>query len=527
MFRMKNKTFDKGNPQKMVNNASTYFILLLSLGAMTFFGVCTPQGRFGGLSGVAGKVDGEEITNAEFSRAYEAFSQRLRQQYGESYDPAALQVAGSVLNQLVEARILFLKAKDLGVLTSEDEVIRLLNEASAFRDKDGKFSAEQFNNYLRYNRYSEASFLEEMKRNLTVQKLREFITQSSFVSSKEAQLEYKMRETKFNVEYLKIDPSKIKVSISEDEIAKFLAASDAMDKIKIYYETHKDEYVKDEEVKASHILIAYDGARNASAQSKGRSKDDARKLSEQILKEVKAEGADFTKIAKEKTDEPAGKTSGGDLGYFKREDMIKAFSDAAFALQPGQLSDIVETEFGFHIIKVVDRKEKQETSVEAATSDIARKLIERDRGPDASKKLADDLFEALKKGSDIESKLKEHNLAWTKTGMFAANSSYITGLGSAQEIKDAIYSLKEEGKMYDQVLKSGKSFFIIKLVKREQAPMDKFDDEKRRQLAQTAAFTEGYEYFNQFEKSAKKEFEESKSIYLNPNYLALDQQVQK
>jgi parvulin-like peptidyl-prolyl isomerase len=100
-------------------------------------------------------------------------------------------------------------------------------------------------------------------------------------------------------------------------------------------------------IRASHILIAYQGAARSKAT---RSKDDAKKLAESVLKRVQS-GSDFATLAKEVSDDPTAKERGGDLGSFDRYTMTKPFADAAFALSVGQTSGIVETEFGFHIIK--------------------------------------------------------------------------------------------------------------------------------------------------------------------------------
>jgi len=104
-----------------------------------------------------------------------------------------------------------------------------------------------------------------------------------------------------------------------------------------------------EEVSAQHILISYEGAERSEV--KGRTKEEAKKLADELLPKVKAEPDKFAEFANEHTDDPTGKGKGGDLGSFKREGMTKLFSDAAFKLDVGAISDVVETEFGFHIIK--------------------------------------------------------------------------------------------------------------------------------------------------------------------------------
>jgi len=124
------------------------------------------------------------------------------------------------------------------------------------------------------------------------------------------------------------------------------------DQVQKYYDEHKGEF---EQVRARHILISTGAVKGEDGQSKPVDKEAARKKAEDLLKQVKA-GKDFITLAKENTDEPQGKTNGGDLGYFSKGKMVPQFEDAAFALQPGQISDVVESPFGFHIIKIEDRR---------------------------------------------------------------------------------------------------------------------------------------------------------------------------
>jgi parvulin-like peptidyl-prolyl isomerase len=106
---------------------------------------------------------------------------------------------------------------------------------------------------------------------------------------------------------------------------------------------------RDPEIRASHILIAYKGARSAGPKIE-RTKEQAKKRAEAVLKKAQR-GDDFQALAKQYSDDPGSGPKGGDLGSFTRPQMVKPFADAAFSLSPGQVSDVVETDFGFHLIK--------------------------------------------------------------------------------------------------------------------------------------------------------------------------------
>jgi peptidyl-prolyl cis-trans isomerase C len=139
-----------------------------------------------------------------------------------------------------------------------------------------------------------------------------------------------------------------------------------------YYEENKADYNTAAEVKASHILIKVEPS--ATPEEKAAAKEKAEKL----LKQAKG-GGDFAAIAKESSDCPS-KAKGGDLGFFERGTMVKEFSDAAFAMQVGQTSDVVETQFGYHIIKVTDRKEPGLTPFEKAKPDVIKMLEQTKKG---------------------------------------------------------------------------------------------------------------------------------------------------
>jgi peptidyl-prolyl cis-trans isomerase C len=167
-----------------------------------------------------------------------------------------------------------------------------------------------------------------------------------------------------------------KVSISEKEM-------------KIFYDNNPQFFKKPEQVKASHILIT------ANSQSTDEQKQQALKKIEEIRDKLN-QGGDFAELAKQFSECPSGK-NGGDLGTFEKNKMVKAFSDAAFSLEPGEISDIVETQFGYHIIKVFEKTPETKLQYadikERLNQNLKRQKIQKETGA---------YIDQLKKAADIQ-----------------------------------------------------------------------------------------------------------------------------
>ncbi|MDD4503874.1 MAG: peptidylprolyl isomerase [Clostridiaceae bacterium] len=191
-------------------------------------------------------------------------------------------------------------------------------------------------------------------------------------------------EEKFN-EFLKgqsIDLEYFKGSVRKeliinkltDKLTEKVAVTD--EEIKAYYDTHQDEFVS---VKASHILL------------------ETKEEAEKMLQKVKA-GEDFAELAKQNSIDPSAKENSGDLDYFRHGDMLEPFEKAAFALKPGEISEIVQTDFGFHIIKVEDSKLDK---FEDVKEQLKGKLLYDKKGVEYNK-----LLEEMRKNSEIEKFIK-------------------------------------------------------------------------------------------------------------------------
>jgi peptidyl-prolyl cis-trans isomerase D len=520
MLRWKDKAFAEMDREKLFRNSGAYFLLGLSVIAMTFFGICSPNGGDMMVSGHAAKVAGDKISSMEFQRAYRNMSERLQSQYQEGFGALQAEIPRYVMRQLVDERVMYQAAVTAGIEAQEDDVVKMLKDAKAFQDESGKFSSESFSSYLRNQGYTEASFSSEIRRSITVQQFRQFVNSVAYVSKRAAALEYKLAESKIEADYIRVEPSMAKIAVSDADIAKFLDEAGKA-KVKAWYDSHASDYNTKERVKARHILVSYSGARNASGSGALRTKAEAKTRAEDALRQVKAAGADFAKIAIAMTDEPSGKTKGGDLGFFNREDMVKEFSDAAFGLAAGQISGVVESPFGFHIIKSEQKEAAKNTSLETAQNDIARKLIEQEKSPALLQQKADAILADLKAGKSIDAALREIGAKWESTGAMPANSQSLAKVGGDASLVDAVNRLAKAGDVADKVYDVSGGKVILRLKSRVEADDSKIDDKKRRELAKTASAGAGYALMSSYEHALRKEMEEKGKIWENPDYLSL------
>jgi peptidyl-prolyl cis-trans isomerase C len=246
---------------------------------------------------VVARVNGEAVSRAEFERAVQALESRA----GGPVPPEQRdQVLRGVVDQLVGYRLLVQESKTRNVAVPDGDVDARMKEIQ------GQFPSEDaFKQLLAERKMTIEQVKSDARQDMAISKLIE-----SEISSK--------------------------IAVKAEQVADF-------------YAKNPDQFKQGESVRASHILIGVPRDADAAAKAQARAKAD------QILKDVKA-GKDFAALAKEHSSDPGSAANGGDLGAFQQGQMVGPFNDAAFSLAPGGISDVVETEFGFHIIKVAEKK---------------------------------------------------------------------------------------------------------------------------------------------------------------------------
>jgi peptidyl-prolyl cis-trans isomerase D len=344
------------------------------------------QAETGGPGEALAEVGGLKVTAGEFQRAYLRQRQRMQQMYGRELDPAMLDRLGldeQVLSGLVEQRLVRLEADRLGLTVDDDTLARAIQQSPAFQDNGRFVGAAEIKRLLDLQGISARDFEESFREQLLAERLEALVTDGVSVSPAEVEREFRRRTEQVKAEYALVPADKFQaqVAVTDDEArAAFTArreefrvpekrtvsyllvdrtaqqaraaVTDA--EIGAYYQEHRDEFTEQEEACASHILVK---VKATPASTEGHPEEEARKLAQAALDQVKA-GADFAEVARRVSEDVGSAPQGGDLGCSPRGRMVPEFDNAAFSLEPGQLSDLVKTTFGYHVIRLNSKKEE-------------------------------------------------------------------------------------------------------------------------------------------------------------------------
>ncbi len=376
-----------------------FVLLLIIFPSFAFFGL-EGYTRFRGDANAVATVAGQPITKEQLDEAHRAQVDRLRQMFGGQIDtrmfdtPEARQ---SVLDGLIAQRALLAEVNRQHITVPDQVLQQQILSIPDLRTADGKFDSERYKALLAAQGMTPAIYEARLRQDLALQQLSQAVAGTAIAPHSVVNWLADLNEQEREVQELRFNPadfmSKVKVTdamvkdfyeknpayfqvpeqakaeyvvLSMDAVAAQVKVSDA--DIKSYYEQNKQRFKTDEQRRASHILITV--PKSASAADKAAARDKATKLLEQVRKNP----ADFAKLAKANSQDPGSAEKGGDLGFFTRGSMVKPFEDAAFKLKKGDISDLVESEFGYHIITVTDIKPGGEKSLDEVKGEIAGEI---------------------------------------------------------------------------------------------------------------------------------------------------------
>lgn len=373
-------------------------ILALITVPFAFWGVDSYFRNGPSVDGVA-TVAGQKISMNEFNQALKQQQDQMRSMLGRNFDPQmfdTIEFRQSVLEQLVNQRLLLMQAASSRFTVTDKQLAQNIGAIPAFQD-EGKFSKARYEGLLKQQGYTPVMFEGKVRQDLMVQEFRDAVSKTPLVASTSidelvraseqtrevsvanlapeqfipqvklaadaAKLYYDSHKAEFTI------PDQVRleyVILSPDVLMPQMAITP--EEIKQHYAEHSAQYLQPEERQASHILIT---AKPDAAEA---DKKAAKEKADEIFKEVQRDPTQFSKLAEKYSQDPGSAKQGGDLGFFGRGMMVKVFEDAAFAMKKDEVRSPIQSEFGYHIIKLTEIKPERGRTLEEVTPELTQEL---------------------------------------------------------------------------------------------------------------------------------------------------------
>jgi peptidyl-prolyl cis-trans isomerase D len=405
------------------NKKLVQIVLALIILPFALWGVSSYE-RSGNSAAVAATVNGTKITQQEFENALRQQQDRMRQQLGEKYDASMFdhpEMKRAVLDNLVSQRLLVESAKAARLVVPDDQVAQVIAGIETFQD-GGKFDKKRYEAVLANQNMSPLTFEAKVRDELLGQQLRDAYAQNGFAANivadniirlNEQQRVVSVSPVSFQsfVSQAKVDDADLKKYYEQNsnefqvqeqakvEYVKF-SVDDLLSKAEVskedvhkYYEEHQNDFGTPEDRHASHILVSVSAVASQAEQ------DAAKAKAEQLLLQARKNPEKFAELARNNSQDPGSASNGGDLGFFGRGMMVKPFDDAVFALKVGEISGLIKSDFGYHIIKLIAVKPSRVVPFDEAHDGIVNKLRQQ-KAADMFAEMAEKFSNAVYEQSD-------------------------------------------------------------------------------------------------------------------------------
>lgn len=339
-------------------------VAVAAFGMAFFFGSSQNKEK---LTSWAAKVDGQTISFNAFNNVYSMQINKFRSQFPDLDEKFLknLNLKQRVLSNLVTNKLLAITSEMNGFIVSDEELKDKIITTSIFQ-KDGTFSLDYYKGFLAYSGYSSSEFEKSLREDLLSSKFRDLINATVVVSDDEYQLSFLLDKEKINLKYSEFNLDPKLYEIDEAMVKSFLTSDAGLKETQDFYTKNNEQYKETEKVKARHILI------KTSSEDSLEVKNQKKKKIEEIEAVLTADN--FSDNAK-KYSEDGSASQGGDLGYFTKGKMVKSFEDTVFNLEVGKISKIVETQFGYHLILLEDKKPERVILFDEVKNAIAKNLL--------------------------------------------------------------------------------------------------------------------------------------------------------
>jgi peptidyl-prolyl cis-trans isomerase D len=416
-------------------------------------------------SQVLAEVNGSPITVGTFTRRYTAQMNAYRQAYGGQMNEQLLRQLGidrQILQQLVDEEAMVAEARRQNITVTDAEVRERIVNMPAFQENGAFIGEQRYRQLLQFNNppFTTTEFEDNLRRALMIEKLRTAISGWIAVTDDEVAEEFRRRNEKVKLEIVPVNAEafrdqvtasdaelaahyeknkesyrigeqrKIKYALVDvDQVRGTVAPTDA--EIEAFYKQNLAQYTTQGQARASHILF----------KTEGKDENAVRTQAEAVLKQARAPGADFAALARQHSEDDSNKDRGGDLDYFGRGRMVPEFEAAAFNLNNGEISDLVKTPFGFHIIKMVDNQPEVVRPLAEVRDEIADQLRWQ-KAQQEAESIAKAVAAAAETPADLERVAAERKLEFRESGLFLPDQP-VDLLGPQPELAATVFGMKE------------------------------------------------------------------------------------
>jgi peptidyl-prolyl cis-trans isomerase D len=471
-------------------------ILFAIVVVFVFWGVGSFQSRE---ANKVADVNGEIVSYEAYREVYDRMREQYRRAYGDAVNEEMLKsmrLNEQALNQIVNRILMLQEAQRLNIQMAEKALDEAIFQIPAFQN-NGVFNKEQAKFVLSQNNMTTADFRKSYREDLILDKLRALVVDGVSASAAEAREWYDWYGAEVDLEYLLFPTNRyLDLSVTEEEIADFFKANEreyltdpqvkvsylffdpnafkaqvnvTKEQIGEYYNTHPDEFKTEKTVEARHILLKLDEKADA------KSVDEIQQEAMKIYK-LAMEGKPFADLAKKYSDDPS-RDQGGQLGAFKKEDMVAPFAEKAFSMKAGEISEPVRTPFGWHIIKVEKVNEAQTVSLEAASDRILQKLTE-EKARELALKKAETIYDTLFDGEDLAKAAQAQQLTVLTTDFFTSKGLKEKGIGNTQRFADKAFALEKMA--ISDILDLENGYYLLQVIDRQEASIPSLEAVKER-----------------------------------------------
>lgn len=393
--------------------------------------------------------------------------------------------ARQILNQLVYTKEIEYEAARLGIKVTNEEIADRVKQylPTAFNG-DSPVGMNEYSNQVQQRFQMTVPVFENLVREgLLEEKFRRLVTDGISVSPAELQEQFRYQNEKVKLDYAFIKPEDLEAKINPDdaEIKAYYEKNKSRymipekrvveyglvdlsklrqttqisdDELKLKYQQNIQDYQVPNRVHAQHILFMTVGKTDAEV-------DEIRKKAEDVLKQAK-KGAKFDELAKKYSEDPGSKDKGGDLGWLVQGQTVPEFEKAAFSLQPGSISDLVKTQYGFHIIKVLE-KETAHTKPFDEVKDSIRGPLLNNKVDEEENKIADQLSSAVRKSNltPLADLVRDYHLAVSQTRPVAVTDPLLEFGNNSRDVNEAIFRLRQ-GEV-SQPIRTDRGYVVLSL----------------------------------------------------------------